>query len=325
MTREQAVAVLSEAARTGGYAPSIHNTQPWRWRVIGSTLELIVQRERQLTVTDPVRRLLTLSCGAALHHARVALAAEGWSARVDRLPDVLDRDLLARIHLGEHQPPGVDAARLAQAIRIRHTDRRPVPNLPIDPAILMDLRDIGRAEGAQLHLLEPDDIIELAAAAAHAQYVEAEDPAWREEIAYWAGGTRPDDVGVPDDVIPDQATRTTIPSRDFGAPGSLPVSSGHDRYARFAILYTDGDEPIDWLRGGEALSAVWLTATDKGLTVVPMSAAIELPPTRRALRGMLSELGQPLLVLRFGVKDTEDPGPPPTPRLPAEQVVEVLA
>jgi nitroreductase len=324
MTTEHDATILARAARIGGYAPSIHNTQPWRWRILGSTLELIAQRERQLEVTDPVGRLLTISCGAALHHVRLSLEAEGWPPHVERLPDPLGPDLLARITLTDQMSPPPETTRLAQAIRIRHTDRRPVPDVAIDPTQLAELRDICEAEGSRLHLLAAEDIVELAAAAAHAQYLEATDPAWRDELAYWAGGERAEGTGVPSDAIPAESPHTTVPGRDFGRPGTLSISAGHDRYARYAILHADGDLAVNWLRGGEALSALWLAATEKALTVVPMSAAIEVPRTRRALRGMLADLGEPLLVLRFGAGDPERAGPPHTPRLPADQVVEIL-
>ena len=73
-TQAKGAALLS-AARVGGFAPSIHNTQPWRWRLVVPFLELRTDRERQLQATDPLGRMLTISCGAGLHHARVALAA----------------------------------------------------------------------------------------------------------------------------------------------------------------------------------------------------------------------------------------------------------
>jgi nitroreductase len=88
---------LTGAAAAAGYAPSILNTQPWRWRLEPGRLELFAERARQLTVTDPQGRLLTISCGAALHHARTALAAAGWSAHVARLPDAGQPDLLATL------------------------------------------------------------------------------------------------------------------------------------------------------------------------------------------------------------------------------------
>ena len=82
-TQAEAQAVtqaLTEAATTAGHAPSIHNTQPWRWRLTADQMDLYVERSRVLEVTDPDTRLATLSCGAALHHARVGLAARGWRA-----------------------------------------------------------------------------------------------------------------------------------------------------------------------------------------------------------------------------------------------------
>src|SRR6185503_16306307 len=93
--------VLARAALTARKAPSILNSQPWRWRVDGRTLELRADRSRQISALDPDGRMLTVSCGAALHHARVALAAEGVRTTIGYLPDPADRDLLATlVHVG---------------------------------------------------------------------------------------------------------------------------------------------------------------------------------------------------------------------------------
>src|SRR6478752_772871 len=67
-------AVLSDAAAAAGYAPSIHNTQPWRWKIRSRSLELWEAHARRLPITDPDGRMAAISCGAALHHARVAMA-----------------------------------------------------------------------------------------------------------------------------------------------------------------------------------------------------------------------------------------------------------
>ncbi|MDF3051341.1 MAG: nitroreductase, partial [Pseudonocardia sp.] len=58
-------------------APSVHNTQPWRWRLGDDTVALFADQRRRLWATDRDARDLILSCGAALHHLRVALAAAG--------------------------------------------------------------------------------------------------------------------------------------------------------------------------------------------------------------------------------------------------------
>jgi nitroreductase len=316
--------MLAEAARAAGSAPSVHNTQPWRWRVVGNRLDLYAARERQLGVTDPVGRLLHLSCGAALHHARVALAAEGWRPEVHRLPDPADTDLLARLTLAAQVPVVPAAVRLFQALLVRHTDRRPVSEAAVDPAVVDQLTRVIAGEGARLHLLDRDQLLLLAAAADEAQRAEVADPDWRAELAYWAGGERSGGVGVPANAIPAQAPQTTVPGRDFGRPGSLPVTSGHDRAAVYAILYGDEDTALGWLRGGEALSAGWLAATAAGVSVLPLSAVVEVPRTRSTLAGLLAYLGHPYLVLRLGVADPDHAGSPRPPRLGADQVIEIL-
>jgi hypothetical protein len=318
-----ATSVLAAAAHAAGYAPSIHNTQPWRWRV-GSTLDLYADRRRQLGVTDPHGRLLLLSCGAALHHAMVALAAEGWRAEVTRLPDPADPDLLARVALVE--PTGVEpsAVRLLQTMTVRRTDRRALTDAPVDAAVVARVARVVRGAGARLHVLDRGHVVDLAAAAAQAQAAESLDPQFQAELAYWAGGVRTDGTGVPDTAIPATPPETTVRDRDFGGGGTLPVSSGHDSAAVYTILYGDDDTPESWLRAGEALSAGWLEATELGVSVLPLSAAVEVGRTRHELRRLLANVGYPYLVLRLGLADPRHAGPPHTPRLPADQVVEMV-
>ena len=251
---------LAEAAATAGHAPSVHNTQPWRWRVLPDALELRVVRDRQLTAADPEGRLLALSCGAALHHARVALAAEGWTAVVERLPDPQQPDLLARLTGLSRSGADPDAMRLVQCMQVRHTDRRPVSDEPVPAEAIDDITRAADDEGSRLQILDADQVMELAATASHAGTVEAEDPQTREELQYWThrAGTG---TGLPPEVLPQGQPQTTVPARDFGSPGNLPVGPGHDKAAVYGLLYGDEDEPDSWLRAGEALSALWLTAT----------------------------------------------------------------
>jgi hypothetical protein len=93
----------------------------------------------------------------------------------------------------------------------------------------------------------------------------------------------------------------------------------------YAVLFGDGDEPQGWLRGGEALSAAWLTATTLGVSVVPLSGVIEVTHTRQTLRRLLAGLGDPYLVLRLGVAHPEPGECGRTPRLPAALVIDTSA
>jgi nitroreductase len=320
-TRAEARA-LSNAATTAALAPSIHNTQPWRWRLTHDELDLHLDHSRDLEVTDPDSRLAILSCGAALHHALVSLAADGWHAVLVRLPCPVHPDHLAQVRLDHRIPVTLAARRHLQTIGLRHTDRRPTLDTPIDADRLRSIAAAVESAGAGLHLLRPDQVYDLAAAGDHAQRTETDEAAWQAELGHWTGGTRPLGSGIPDTVIPDHASQTTVPGRDFGHHGNLPISEALDHAAAFAILYGPEDSTLGWLRAGEALSAAWLTATERGISLMPLSATVEVPATRLALRRLLAGLGEPYLVLRLGHADPDHAGPPHTPRLPAEQTIE---
>jgi hypothetical protein len=315
---------LTGAVAAAGYAPSILNTQPWRWRLEPGRLDLFAERARQLTVTDPQRWLLTISCGAALHHARTALAAAGWSAHVARLPDAGQPDLLATLTVTGPTAATKVATRLAQAIPARHTDRRPVSDQPLPAASIDTIAAAARAEG-ELHIFTPGQTVELAVAACRAAAVKANDPRVKRELAYWTGTTAPTGTGLPTGVLPDHPAQTTVPGRDFGRTGTLSIGSGHDQAAVYALLFGEADEPVSWLHTGEALSAAWLTATTLGVSVVPLSDVVEVVHTRQTLRRLIAGLGYPHLVLRLGVADPERIGYVHTPRLPTTQVVDTSA
>jgi len=315
---------LAAAAAAAGYAPSIHNTQPWRWRLGSDTLDLYLHRSRVRAATDPDARLATLSCGAALHHARTVLAAEGWRVTVARMPDAADPDHLAHVRVDAPAPADRQAVRHVRTIPLRHTNRRPVVGAPVGPEDLRAITAAVRAEAAWLHVLRPEQVRELAAAANHAQITDAGVPEWRTELAYWTSGTRPTGTGVPSTTIPQVAPQTTVPGRDSGQWGDLPISAEHDRAALFAVLYGQSDEPRDWLRAGEGLSACWLTATERGISVMPLSAPVEVISTRDTLRRILSYLNHPFLVLRIGTVDAADADATHAPRLPTDQVIERL-
>jgi nitroreductase len=316
-------AQLARAAEIAALAPSIHNTQPWRWQVSSQALDLYADRARTLPETDPDGRMLTVSCAAALHHARVALAAEGVETRLELLPDPADTDHLARLSATGRQPVTAQAMRLLQAAEIRRTDRRPTIAVAVSAEQVEQLRQAAVAERVHLHRLTADQVTELVVAVSRAEDITAAEPAVRAETARWVGDARPEGAGLPAEVIPAHRPQTDVGERDFGAPGTLPIGEEHDRQSAYLVLFGEADERIDWLRAGQALSAVWLRATELGLAVLPYSQVIEVQATRVRLFGMLSGLGYPYLVLRVGVADPQHQGPPHTPRLPFEQTVDV--
>jgi len=131
--------VLEHALR----APSVHNTQPWRWRLGGDVIDLFADVGRQLPVTDPDGRDLTISCGVALHHLVVALGHAGHDAYVKRMPDPQDNTHLATITISD-APPDPATARLFGAIARRHTELRRMRCQPVPVALQAALVDAAR-------------------------------------------------------------------------------------------------------------------------------------------------------------------------------------
>jgi nitroreductase len=315
---------LEHALTVAGRAPSIHNTQPWRWRVRGNVADLYADTRRQLVVVDPDRRLLTVSCGAALHHASTALAADGIGAAVDLTPSKADPTHLARITVTGRTPVTDAAVRLFHTIQIRHTDRRPLLDESIRGSDVAAMRTIVGEYGTGLHPISRTDVLELAAATARAQRDEIDDAAAQRELDAWTGDNRPVGAGVPDANILSEPSRTTVPSRDFGHPGAVPTTSGHDKSAMYAILYGPDDEPTSWLQAGRALSALWLYAVAHNIAVLPLSAAVEEAFTRQKLHRMLAGLGYAQLAVRLGIADPNQEATPHTPRLPASETITIL-
>jgi len=312
---------LERAARAALHAPSVFNTQPWTWRITGDALELCAAEARRLDSTDRAGRLLLLSCGAALQHARTALAADGWTARVERFPDGSRPELLARIRLGEPVPPDPEAHRMAAAIPRRRTDRRAFGEREVSEFELTKLRRFVESEGAYLHVVRPDQSAMLAIATELAGRAELADPDYRAELGHWT--SRPGSTG--DGVPPATAVRPElrrVPVRDFtpGAAAGLAAGAGHDQGAAYVVIFGDSDRPVDLLRGGEALSALLLLATADGLATAPLSDAAEVEWPRHLLRGLLADVGEPYVVVRLGYPVSAEPLPPVPRREPGDVI-----
>ena len=115
-------------------APSVHNSQPWQWQIVDDLVRLYGDPNRHLVGTDPERRDLVISCGAALHHLRVALADLDVPTTTQRLPDPEDSTHLAIVRTVDG-PINIHDAALADAIDERRSDRRAFREEPAQPAL----------------------------------------------------------------------------------------------------------------------------------------------------------------------------------------------
>jgi nitroreductase len=300
-------------------APSVHNSQPWRFRIHQDRIDVLIDPTRRLPAIDPAGREAMISVGAAVLNLRVAILAAGRIPLTQLLPDVEEPDVVARIALsGQHRADGTVRA-LASAISKRRTNRRPFRDIEVRDEVIDQLSAAARAEAATLAVADPIGREAILGLVRTANDWQRDDEGYIDELATWTEFDPLRRDGIPARSFGPTDDTDVMPLRDFGlAHPDVPR-----RMARFEIaptvvvLYTTGDGPLQWLRAGQAMERVLLTATVRGVSNTPMTAPTELPE----LRALLSDpddgrVAQVILRLGYG-----DPCPP-TPRRPLADVVE---
>lgn len=303
-------------------APSVHNSQPWRWYLGDHSVHLYADLRRWLPATDSDGRDLLVSCGAVLHHLRIAVAASGLRARVHHLPNPDEPDHLASIELSTARNSETDL-RYAAAIPARRTDRRPFSDWPVPDPFLERLASAVAGQGALLHVIDTGPerarVLRAIDSAAKAQ---AANPGYDTELALWtARHASPD--GIPARNLPLEGSQGVPAGRGFPG-GELTYRPEPADGARLLLLGTASDDRLSQLRAGEALSALLLEATDLGLATCPLSQPLEVETTRRYLRdSVLDGRLSPQLLIRAGWAPAA-PALPATPRRPLADTVEPL-
>jgi nitroreductase len=294
----------SRVAARATLAPSVHNTQPWKFLARDGVFEIHADTSRQLHVLDPRGRQLHISCGCAVFNARVALAAAGAAVDVDRQPKASHPDLVARLII----TGGVGdrtLARLDDEIDARHTNRRRFGDEEVDPEVVERLVAAARQEGADLvPVLHKDHRRAVAWLSQLADRYELADPAYRAELLRWTTVDLRRNDGVPAFAVPlvDGTAEDEVPIRDFDTAGIgwLPGNTYSSSSQCLLVLTTQSDEASAWARAGEALQRVWLEITRRGYAASPLTQAIEVSHTRELLRSELQLSGHPQLLLRVG-------------------------
>ena len=302
-------------------APSVHNTQPWRFLASDDTIELQADPGRRLHVDRGGREML-ISCGGALFGLRLGIRELGYVPVVDLLPEPARPSLLARVWLGEPAPLTPPERQLLAALPHRHTHRGPFSPGPLPDGLLPRLQHEARIEGAALALVaKPGQYQQLAALAALAARHNAADPITRAEARRWS---RPADSaardGVPAQAFPASPANQPgrLPQRDFDLGrgiGLLPV--GGAVALATAVLITPGDTPADWLRAGQAMHRLLIRAAATWVFANLQTQPLEIPAVRELIRTRLGLPGEAQMLLQLGRSGSTRP----TPRRPAGELL----
>ncbi|MFD1548057.1 Acg family FMN-binding oxidoreductase [Nonomuraea guangzhouensis] len=294
-----------------GEAPSVLNTQPWRFKVgHGDVIELLADWDRWLPVSDPRGRSLHVSCGAALFNLRVASQAAGRRPAVRLLPTPQEApDLLATVRFDARCASTAEAREMYGLIPYRRTNRTPFDERLIPAPVLSEMRTAASLEQVRLILLDRRSAADMLDYAAIAQDELARDDDYLAELAAWTTGQ-----GVPAHVHGPQAVGDVDPVRDFGRRDG---SMHFERHPQLAVLATGTDEPMDWLRAGQALQRVLLVAAKHGVSASFLNQPLDLRDMRRH-RDPHHRRGHPQMIMRLGYGLV-------VPRAPRRPMTELLA
>jgi hypothetical protein len=295
-------------------APSVHNTQPWRFKAGEDAIELYADPRRKLRV-DPSGREMLISCGAALFGLRLAVRSLGYQPVVSLLPDPGSLRLLARVSVGDAAPMTTAERRLLEALPHRHTHRGPFTDAPLPHGLLAGLQHEALAEGAVLALIDSalgyQQLADIVTAASRRQDFS---PLARADIREWsrAPGSAARD-GVPARAFPagpfpewtDDGQRGRLRQRDFDLGRDLgTLTADGPAAAATAVLVTTGDGIADWLCAGQALHRLLLRAAGRWVFASLYTQPLEAAAIRSLIQARLALPGAPQMMLQFGLAKT---------------------
>jgi hypothetical protein len=297
-------AMLATAAR----APSVHNTQPWRFAVGTHAIDLYADPARKLRY-DRAGREMLISCGAALFGLRLAVRELGYLPAVSLFPVPSRPGLLARVTLGPESPMTEMERQMLAALPHRHTHRGAFDRGEVPASLLAGLQHDALAEGATLALIDsPGKYGKLAALVAEATRMQGLNAAAREEILRWSrapGSPARDGVPAAAFAPGSGATPGRLAQRDFdlGRQLGLLAGPGPDAPppAATAVLVTTGDNRADWLRAGQALHRVLAHAATAWVFASLHTQPLEFPAIRDLIRARLALPGAVQMLLQFGL------------------------
>jgi hypothetical protein len=280
-------ASIQRIAETVQKAPSVFNTQPWSLRIVGADrIELRANLGERDGIDrghwdrwlgsdahhpDPLAREFAISCGAALFNLRLAIRVAAHELAVWLLPDPeRDSALLASVEIvtGRIKKPTIEEQELFEAIWRRHTNRWPYTMIPAPLPIIVAMEGAAAREGAWLRLLharEARSWMRLVAVAddrlASSQPVSLNtserETLYQEQRERWTeengeAGVHAANFGPP------PKNRYPRTRSDFWRDDE---KRRFERKPQLMALSTDDDQPLDWLRAGQALQRAILTGT----------------------------------------------------------------
>jgi hypothetical protein len=190
------VVVWKTLLETAVYAPSPHNVQPWRVRILSDqTAELLIEKRRTLPKEDPTGSFIILSMGLFIEALTIVAANNSLKLGFDLCqpasqftPDHIAKaegELLpfARLNLAK-QPIGSDFDNVL--FRKRRTSRVSFTSQPVPDLAVKALSELASEWGQTYHQVTDSDVIEkILGRNIEAVFEDLNAPAYHDEIVEW--------------------------------------------------------------------------------------------------------------------------------------------
>ena len=326
MTRTTAnTDLIAHAIRLACRAPSLHNSQPWRWVVGEVAVDLFADYRRVVRSADRSGREAIISCGAALDHFQVLMTAAGWVTSIDRFPSPDDRDHLASLDFSpaDRDLIAADRAR-ADAIVTRRTDRLPFRAPGEWDVLERTLRETVDLSSVSLDVLPDDARPTLASASRRTEAFRRSDVYYRDELLWWTDSLHACQ-GVPTSALVSEEERGRV-----GINREFPVTQISGRrsdvefdQAKVLVLSTPEDTRDDALRCGQVLSTVLLDCTVAGVATCTLSHITEFAESRAVIQDLTGSRAFPQVLIRVGEAPASETTPERTRRRPSSEVMQI--
>jgi nitroreductase len=279
--------VISAVVEAAMQAPSGDNCQPWHYRWDGDHLRILFLADRAESVYDIQSLSSWIALGAVITNMTLAATKFGFRTTVELFPA---GELPGTVALVRFEPGSVAADQLAQAIPARCVNRRPYRREPLPAGVREELQALAASSpGTRLSWVETEPVKgRIAALAAQNDRILFENRALHDGVYGWIRWTRAEAQRRRDGMPAETLELSPLERPGMRLLGSwrwarlaaalrisrvLPVRARkiYQRSGAIALLSVRGDQPADFVRGGEVLERIWLTATGHGIAFQPIT------------------------------------------------------
>jgi len=298
----------AEMIRSAIQAPSGHNSQPWKFYVDSSSIEIAPDFTKALPVVDANHRELYISLGCAVENLCLAAIEMGYRPA----PTIIQKDgttYSIRVALTKDK---VQPDPLFQAIDTRQTNRSEYNHRMINPDTASMIREMACQEGTQfyMHPKGSEMYKTLSEYIYRGNTIQMQDKAFKEELLSWIRFNkrhiRKTNDGLTHEVMGTPATPSFLGKLIVGLflkpdPQNKTDRKKLESSSHLVLFTTKNNTPREWISLGRTLERFLLKTTTLGIANAYMNPPCEVKALAEELRGSLTVNRQhPTLLLRIG-------------------------